>query len=268
MRTVPSCLLLASLLLGCVLEAIASPPGRVFKLAALSSDNHLVVFNSDAPNTGTTVTISGTDSPLTGIDLRATNQKLYGLSDANTIYVVDPLSGAATRVSKLSSGFRGGMESGFDFNPQSDKLRVVAATGQNLRVTAEVGAVAIDGPLTYALNDVHSGRRPAVTAAGYTNSVPKARNTILYVIDYQRDVLLQQDPPNEGVLTTVGKLGVDCNAAIGFDIATDERRTNHAFMVCKSELYRLDINTGAAQSLGKIGGSFSEYVSLAVLSEP
>jgi hypothetical protein len=237
-------------------------------LAALSGDNHLVVFNSDAPNTATTVKISGTDSPLTGIDLRASNQKLYGLSDSSTIYVVDPLSGAATRLSKLGSNFRGGMESGFDFNPQSDKLRVVAATGQNLRVTAEVGAVAIDGPLTYAPSDVHGGRRPAVTAAGYTNSVRKARTTILYVIDYQRDVLLQQEPPNEGVLATIGKLGVDCNAAIGFDIATDAGGTDHAFMVCKTELYRLDINTGAAQLLGKIGGGFSEYVSLAVLSEP
>jgi hypothetical protein len=267
MRTVPSRLLLASLLLGCALEAVASPPAHVFKLAALSKDNQLVVFSSDAPSAVTTVNISGTDTPLTGIDLRPSNQKLYGLSDTSTLYVVDPSSGAATRISKLSSEFRSGAASGFDFNPQSDKLRIVGATGANLRVTPDVGAVGIDGPLTYAPSDVHSGRRPAVTAAGYTNSVRKARSTILYVIDHQRDVLLQQEPPNDGVLTTIGKLDVDCDAAIGFDIATDERRTDHAFMICKSELYRLDIKTGAAQSMGKIGGGSSEYVSLAVLSE-
>jgi hypothetical protein len=267
MRIVPPCLLWASLLLGYALEAAASPPGRAFKLAALSSDNHLVTFVSDAPQTATEVAITGTDAPLVGIDLRPANQKLYGLSEASTMYVVDPLNGAATRIKKLSSEFRGGMASGFDFNPQSDKLRLVAVTGQNLRVTADVGAVGIDGPLSYAATDVHSGRRPAVSAAGYTNSVPKARTTILYVIDYQRDVLLQQDPPNDGVLTTIGKLGVDCDAAIGFDIATDARGTDHAFMVCKAELYRLDIKTGAAQPLGKIGGSASDYFGLAVLSE-
>lgn len=267
MRTIPCRLLLASWLLAVALPAAASPPVPSFRLAALSSDNQLVLFSSETPGTTTTVKVSGTDAPLVGMDVRPADRRLYALSEANTLFTVDPQTGAATRVSKLSSPFKGGSASGFDFNPQSDRLRLVATNGQNLRVTVEKGLVGVDTALAYTPTDVHSGRRPAVVAAGYTNSVPEARSTILYVIDYQRDVLLQQEPPNDGVLSTIGKLGVDCGIATGFDIATDASGKDHAFLVCKSELYRVDIRTGKAQSLGKIGGTLSEYLSLAVLSE-
>jgi hypothetical protein len=259
-------LLLASLLLAPLIAA-ASPPLPSFKLAALSSDNQLLVFRSDSPGTTQALMISGTDTPLTGIDVRPANRKLYALSQDDMLYIVDPDSGQAKRISKLSSRFKGGTASGFDFNPQSDRLRLVATNGLNMRVRIDVGAAGFDGPLSYASSDLHSGRRPAVAAAAYTNSVPNARSTILYVIDHELDVLIQQEPPNDGVLITTGSLGVDCGAAVGFDIVTDARGTDHAFLTCRGELYRLDIRTGATQSLGKIARGTTEFVSLAVLSE-
>jgi len=260
-------LLLASLIIGCALESAASPAMPSFKLAALDSSNRLIVFKSDAPQQAKILSITGTDSALTGIDVRPANKKLYGLSQTNTLFVIDPASGAATRVSRLTSAFRGAAASGFDFNPQSDRLRLVAASGQNLRVNVEVGAVGIDGVLSYAASDLHSGRRPAVSAAAYTNSVPGARSTILFVIDHEQDILTQQEPPNDGVLTTVGSLGIDCGAAAGFDIVTVKRGVDYAFLVCGSELFRLDINSGAAQGIGRIGAVPGEMISLAVLSE-
>lgn len=264
--TVPR-LLLASLIIGCAVDSAASPAPPTFKLAALGANNQLVLFKSDAPQQTNTVSITGTDAPLTGIDVRPVDKQLYGLSEKNGLFIIDPITGSASKVSKLTSPFRGGTTSGFDFNPQSDRLRIVASTGQNLRVKVTGGAVGIDAPLTYASNDLHSGRRPAVTAAAYTNSIPAARTTVLYVIDYELDTLIQQEPPNDGVLTTIGRLGIDCTAAAGFDIATDERGVNHAFLVCRSELFQLDIKTGAAQSLGKIAAAPGEFISLAVLSE-
>ena len=260
-------LLLASMIIGCALESAASPALPVFKLAALDKSNHLVLFKSDAPQQSKTLNITGTDAPLTGIDVRPANKQMYGLSQSNTLFVIDPVTGAATRISKLTSAFRGAAASGFDFNPQSDRLRLVAASGQNLRVKVEVGAVGIDGVLNYTSNDLHSGRRPAVTAAAYTNSIPNARATILYVIDYEQDILIQQDPPNDGILTTVGALGVDCGAAAGFDIVTDGQGVDYAFLICGSQLLRLDINSGATQTLGKIGDATGELIGLAVLSD-
>jgi hypothetical protein len=236
-------------------------------LAALDNSNHLLVFKSDAPQQAKIVNITGTDAPVTGIDVRPANKQIYGLTQNNTLFVIDPVTGGATRISKLTSAFRGAAASAFDFNPQSDRLRLVAASGQNLRVKVEVGAVGIDGVLNYASNDLHSGRRPAVTAAAYTNSVPAARTTILFVIDHEQDILIQQDPPNDGILTTVGALGIDCGVAAGFDIVTDKRGVDHAFLVCASQLFRLDINSGAAQAIGKIGEATGEMIGLTVLSE-
>jgi hypothetical protein len=60
---------------------------------------------------------------------------------------------------------------------------------------------------------------------------------------------------------------VDCGPAIGFDIVTDERGADHAFMTCKAQLYRLDIKTGAAQPIGRIVSADTEYIGLSVLSE-
>ena len=262
-----SSLLLASVLPGSVSLAGASPPVPSFKLAALSTDNLLVTFRSDAPSVTQTQAITGTDTSLTGIDVRPANRQLYGISQGSVLYLVDPANGSAKRISKLTSDFRGGDASGFDFNPQSDRLRLVAASGQNLRVTVDIGAVGIDGTLSFTPTDIHSGRRPTITAAAYTNSVPNARSTVLYVIDHKLDVLIQQEPPNDGVLSTIGKLGVDCSAAAGFDIVTDARGTDYAFLTCRGELYRLDIKTGAAQSLGKIGRGNAEFLSLAILPE-
>jgi trimeric autotransporter adhesin len=270
MPKVLSCshLLLASFIMGWGFQsAAASPALPVFKLAALDGSNHLVVFKSDAPQQARTVNITGTDAPLTGIDVRPANQKLYGLSQNNTLFTIDPSTGVATKISRLTSAFRGAAASGFDFNPQSDRLRLVAATGQNLRVKVEVGAVGIDGVLNYASNDLHSGHRPSVTAAAYTNSVPNARSTILFVIDHERDILIQQEPPNDGILTTVGPLGVDCGPATGFDIITDQRGVDHAFLICGVQLYGLDINTGAALAMGKITAADTAMISLSVLSE-
>jgi len=261
----PTHLLLTALLIGCALESTASPVIAPFKLATLGTDNHLLVFKSDAPQQAKRLNVTGTDGPLTGIDVRPADKKLYGLSQASTLFVIDPDTGAATRVSRLTSAFRGAA-SGFDFNPQADRLRLVASNGQNLRVKVEVGAVGIDGMLSYAPNDVHSGRRPTVSAAAYTNSVAGARSTILLVIDHELDILIQQEPPNDGVLTTIGPLGVNCSAAAGFDIVTDGRGVDHAFLVCGSELFRLDINSGAARFLGKIATT-GEMIGLAVLSE-
>ena len=272
MRMVPSLthLLLAGLMISCALDATAkAAPAAIptFKLAALDNNNRLVLFNSDAPQDTKTVEIRGTDTPLTGIDVRPADRRLYGVSESSTLFVIDPATGIATRISKLTSDFRGGAGSGFDVNPQSDRLRLVAVTGLNMRAKIENGAAAIDGMLTYAPTDLHSGRRPAVTAAAYTNSITNARTTLLLVIDHELDILAQQDPPNDGVLGTIGRLGIDCGLQTGFDIVTDARGRDYAFLACNSELYRLNIKTGATESIGKIVADKSQILGLAVLPE-
>ena len=96
---------------------------------------------------------------------------------------------------------------GVDFNPQADRLRVVSHDGQNLRVNVMLGATAVDGALRYKDGDSGAGKRPRITASAYTHNVADAPDTKLFEIDDERDVLVLQDPPNDGVLTTVGPAG-------------------------------------------------------------
>ena len=99
-------------------------------------------------------------------------------------------------------------------------------------------------------------------AAAYTNpDNDPATGTALYVIDADLNALTLQAPPNNGVLNTVGALGVNTTQLAGFDIAT----TNQAYAALKlvggdrvkgcgnSALVQIDLNTGATTVVGVIG---------------
>jgi hypothetical protein len=103
-----------------------------------------------------------------------------------------------------------------------------------------------------------------VAACAYTNSDnDPLTGTELFDIDAARDVLVLQNPPNAGTLNTVGPLGVNAAEIAGFDIAASTG-TAYAGMVlmqgkrrsARAALFTIDLTTGAATNLGKIGGPF------------
>jgi hypothetical protein len=240
-----------------LLVMAATPCGahaRDVDLIALDESNTLLRFNSAQPQNVTAVKVSGVSGALIGIDVRPANGLLYGLSTRNDVYTIDPASGAAKSVSTLTVAFDGGARSGFDFNPQADRLRLLGGNGQNLRVHVDLGATATDAPLRYAAEDANAGKRPVIAAAAYTSSVADAPSTKLFDIDSDLDVLALQDPPNDGVLVTIGPLGVDFSGFAGFDIVT-EGGVDRALAVSGSVLYEIDLASGAAHPLGAVGAA-------------
>jgi Domain of unknown function (DUF4394) len=231
-------------------------------LVALTEHGTLLVFPADHPEAATRISLRGVAGTLVGIDLRPADQRLYGLSTTNEIYRIDAKSGEATLVSSLTVPFDGGARSGIDFNPQADRLRLVSAEGQNLRVNVEIGATAVDRPLAYAGDDANAGKRPGITASAYSHSLAGAATTKLFNIDAAHDVLTVQDPPNDGVQRTVGPLGVDFAPVAGFEIVTDPAGQDRAFAASGSTLYAIDLATGAATSLGAIPAGDAPIVSL------
>lgn len=142
-----------------------------------------------------------------------------------------------------------GTSFGVDFNPTVDRIRVTSDTEQNLRLNPDTGAVAgTDAPLAYRAGDAGAGTNPSVGAVAYTNSFAGATTTQLFGIDSARDALVLQDPPNAGVLNTVGALGVDVAEPVGFDIGT----ANAAYAAVRrgtesaSLLHRIDLTSGRA----------------------
>ena len=235
-----------------VLLVAATPaPARAVEVLALDGANTLLRFDTARPEVVIPSTITGVTGTLIGIDYRPANRLLYGVSDGNDVYTIDRASAVAKSVATLTIAFDGGARSGFDFNPQADRLRLVAASGQNLRVNVDLGATAVDVPLRYAAHDPNAGKRPTIVAAAYTNSVADAATTKLFDIDAELDVLALQDPPNDGVLVTIGSLGVDFEPLAGFDIVT-EGGNDRGFACSGSTLYEIDLATGAARRLGAL----------------
>jgi hypothetical protein len=133
------------------------------------------------------------------------------LGSTSRLYRIDPATGAATAIGAAGAFTLTGTTFGFDFNPVPDRIRIVSDTGQNLRANPNDGTAITDGVLNPGT--------PSVTAAGYTNSVPNATATMLYVIDTGNDTLNVQNPPNNGTLVPVGSLGFDATGVNGFDIS-------------------------------------------------
>ncbi|KKC34715.1 DUF4394 domain-containing protein [Devosia psychrophila] len=77
--------------------------------------------------------------------------------------------------------------------------------------------------------------------------------------------LIQQAPPNNGVLKAIGKLGVEGGSSYAFDIASTEDLTNTAYLVIDKVLHTVDIATGAATEAGAIEGVDGMISDIAVL---
>jgi Domain of unknown function (DUF4394) len=140
-----------------------------------------------------------------------------------------------------------------DFNPAADRLRVITSDGSNLRINVDDGKTAVDGTLKYKDGDAQAGKTPKVIAAAYINSSnPKPASTALYDID-DAGHLLSQAPPNDGVLNTIGMLGVKINGPVAFNIV-NKGEDNAAWLATGGTLYSIDLKTGQATSAGKLEG--------------
>jgi hypothetical protein len=241
-------------------------PAAAFGLVGVTDNNNLVLFDSDNPTATSSVSITGVTGRVLGIDTRSANNQTYVLTDTNNIYTINPFSGAATFVSQLSNAFTGGFVSGVDFNPAADRLRVVGGNGQNFRINVDTGAVIPDGTLNPG--------NPNITAAAYTNADNDPNTgTTLYDIDSNSDALFIQNPPNNGTLALVGSLGIDIDSRGGFDIFT-QNGVNTAVAALTpagstgSNLYNINLSTGAATQIGTIGDGSSRIVGVTAQPVP
>lgn len=257
------------------LLGVAKPvDAATIQLIGLNDNNTLVFFKNNFSEIKSTVSVTNIDGTLLGIDFRPADGLLYSVSSTNKIYTIDIATGLATQVSSLNLPFTGGITSGVDFNPVPDRLRLVGSNDQNFRINVDNGAVADnnllidgiqpDGTLAYGTGDVNFGANPSITAAAYTNSfagpASPTRTTQLFNIDSNLDVLVRQgrpasgnDPavsPNSGQLFTVGSLNADFGSTVGFDIFSPANGVNTAYAASGSNLYNINLNTGAATTIG------------------
>jgi hypothetical protein len=231
-----------------LLTSAAHADGRIIGLV---DGKTIVTIDPASKKVTSTVNISGA-GPVLGIDVRPADGMLYGVTSDGNIVTIDVASGKATMKSKLSEPWTRSAAVTFDFNPVADRLRLMSAEGVSWRINVDDGKVIVDGSHKY--KDAMAGKTPRVVAGAYTNSFKDTKATALYNIDAATNSLVLQAPPNDGVLGTVGALGITINGPVAFNIVSSGPDQNEAWLVMGGALYSVDLKTGKATMAGKISG--------------
>ena len=248
------------------------------QLAYALAGASLITFDTALPGairTSTGITGVAAGQTLVGLDMRPATSALYALGyDAAAapgvanaqLYTLNATTGAATAVGAAGRLELGTGNVGFDFNPATDQIRVVATNQANYRLHPLNGAIiGLDGTLTY--NPATS--LPTIGAVAYSNSFSGATSTTLYNYDLALNQLNTQataNPPADGLLTSMGPSGIAVNPAtplLDFDIYSSGAGVNTAYLVASTSapastsLYTLNLTTGATTLVGLIGNGFA-----------
>jgi hypothetical protein len=254
----------AALLAGAAL--CATQAAEAASLVALTADNRLVRFDTETRRAMPPVAIRGADGTPLGVDVRPADGRLYGVTSAGQIVTIEPASGAATQVSRLSEPFQSGGRAVVDFNPVPDRMRLMGMNGTNFRVNVDTGAVIRDGQLRYQAGTPMAETMPRITAGAYINNRAGAAETRLYTIDTLAGTYNLQAPPNDGVQQVRGQFGMTLAPPMAFDIETQgEANTGHVLWA--GVLFSINLDTGALARRGEVSGlpAGAEVIDIAVL---
>lgn len=243
-----------------------------FGLAITAAGNVIIFPLRDPDDIDSTRALTGVGAGETvvGVDGRPSDLRIYVLTrDAGgvgRIYRLNSNTGAAALVSTLAADpsdstaaytTLAGTQFGIDFNPVADRLRVVSNANENLRVNVDTGLVITD--------DAINGVAAQISGVAYTNPFAGAVATTLYDIDPIAGNLYIQNPPNNGTVSLVGPLGVTATAVNGFDIDLFDRGYAALTVGGVTNLYRVNLSTGAATLVGPIGTGTNPVAGFMVL---
>ena len=268
-------------------------------VVGLTSAGGIVRFLDATPATVSNATATPTlnaNEVLVGIDFRPATGQLYGLGinatlNTGTLYRIDPQTGAAAQVGTVpgSIAFVGtdfpdaATGYGVDFNPSVDRIRVTTSTGLNFRINPETGAPVDADANTAGTQPDGALNGPATSLDGvaYTNGPSAMGATSEYGLNAATNSLHLVTNPNAGTLgpaipVTLGGAALDFTAVNGFDIPSTVTApaantavtagVAYASLVVggATNLYQIDLVTGAATLLGAIGSATVSLSGLAV----
>jgi hypothetical protein len=252
-----------TILLASVAVIGTAAAAQAAQVAALIGGDTIAVVDTAQKKATKSMKVTGISGKLVGIDVRPADNMLYGLVDDGTVVTI-AMDGKATQKSKLETMLAKGVTATVDFNPVADRLRVMGSDGMSLRANVDDGKVTKDGDHKYAETDASKGAKPNVVAGAYTNSVKGTKETALFNIDGTADALVKQAPPNDGILGSIGKLGIKADK-VAFDIWSDGNGKNEAWLMSGNTLYSVDLASGKATEAAKITGVTGTVQDIAIL---
>ena len=225
-------------------------------LYAVTADNDLISFYSDAPgsiltNTHAIIGLRPAEE-IRGIDYWPADQKIYALGSSSQLYTINPTTGAATQVGAGSFGLvLNGQSFGVDNGPAG--FYVVSDQHQSLVISRTTGMATLQPSLSYAAGDAFAGQSPFITALAYDSAAGT-----WYAGDSLKNTLATLNPAT-GVLSTIKSsgVGIDFSRANGADISPDTRNMYLASPAASSapaaNLYTVNKVTGVVTLVGLIG---------------
>lgn len=242
-------------------------------LVAINSSNQIGVFNVSNAGDAVFNTISGdaAGESFIGIDLRPSNNTVYGITRSNKIYTIDAYTGSSTFVASLANPVVAASKSyGFDFNPVADisgasSLRLVSSTGDNYAVNVNTGAVTLATSLITGFTGV------SYTNSNANNPTTVPSSTALYYINSANDTLnVATTAFNNPSISIIGGLGIDILSANGFEV--DANGIGYAAVnmdngFLKSEFIRINTMTGQAEWVSTFNGTING-LTVAPVPEP
>lgn len=258
-----------------LVAAIAAPAANADTIYGLTSGNRIVAFDAATPGTiisSRAITGLAAGDTLLGIDRRPVDRQLYTLGTSGNVYrlTFTPTAYVATNLGAASAALTGN-SFGIDFNPTVDRLRVVSDANQNLRLNPNampIGTI-VDAALTL------NGQTPFdLLAVAYTNSRPGATSTRLFGLDARSGGLVRATNANAGTYVTTGLTGMtyqslglplDNAQMLGFDISGN---TGRGYFNFGSDLYGINLATGAPTLLGNIGAGSLVGLAAGAVPEP
>jgi hypothetical protein len=221
---------------------------------------------SGNPN-GEQFIISGIDYvPFVGFAMGyrgGVNQRFYGLDFQTGVVTARPSGPSITTESAAFADI-----------PPGITIRTTSESGGNFKIDPSTGATTAATSFAYVAGDANAGQTPIIKSESYTEHAEiDPFDPVPYVIDARGPGWLAQVGPafqsnrdDTGELHTVGALGVliPAGAHVGFYIPPGNRFNGHGYAAIEingvvngldtpSELFSIDLTTGAATNLGQIG---------------
>ena len=251
-------------------------------LYGLTSNNILLRFDSASPGTiADAEFVSGLHAGerLVGMDFRPRTGQLFGVgivsgaTDTVRLYTINALTGAATQVpGSTSFTVTSGNSYGVDFNPTTDRLRVVNDGDENFRINPNNGARA-DTPTNDT--DINSAGRQIEGIAydrNFDTGFAVANRTTLYGISVTNSTLVtvgginQSPSPNGGRCKTPYLSASRCPPRASR--LRHPGRQRHGFATLRNNatgltgLYSINLSTGAATLVGSVGNGATTITGL------
>lgn len=188
-------------------------------LVTIDSANPAVIVNT-APITGVQ-----TGEVIVSLDFDPNSGLLYGLSNLDRLFRIDPVTGVASLInaSPFKKGINGNHVS-LEVDPVIGDIRILDETGLNAVLNPVLGIV--DGLLNllgYPLGDPNFLSIPQLVEGAVDNLNLENPTGILYAVDQVTGSLVEVTDGLLGAVHTVAPIDdiVDLDNLIGFDIGSD-----------------------------------------------